>query len=68
MCQALNATGNYISSTLLALPEAKGMELLIHDWITLAIELAVDEVEDSFERITRLKKAEAGEEVPEICE
>ena len=44
------------------------MELLIHDWITLAIQLAVDEVEDSFERITRLKKAETGEDVPEICE
>jgi nucleoside-diphosphate-sugar epimerase len=68
VCQALNATGDYISSTLLALPETKGMELLIHDWITLAIQLAVDEVEDSFERITRLKKAETGEEVPEICE
>ncbi len=68
VCQALNATGDYISSTLLALPETKGMELLIHDWITLAIQLAVDEVEDSFERIARLKKAETGEEVPKVCE
>ena len=68
VCQALNATGKYIRSALLALHETKGMELLIHDWITLAIQLAVDEVEDSFERITRSKKAQAGEEVPEICE
>jgi len=40
----------------------------IHDWITLAIQLAVDEVEDSFERIARLKKAETGEEVLEVCD
>ncbi|MBW1751523.1 MAG: NAD(P)-dependent oxidoreductase [Deltaproteobacteria bacterium] len=68
VCQALNVTGNYTSSALLARPETKGMALLIHDWITLAIQLAVDEVEDSFERIARLKKAEAGEEVPEVCD
>ena len=60
VCHALITTGNHISSALLALPETEGMKLLIHDWITLAIQLAVDEVEDSFERIARLKKAEIG--------
>jgi nucleoside-diphosphate-sugar epimerase len=55
VCQALITTGNYISSTLLSLPEARGMKLLIHDWITLSIQLAADEVEDSFERMARLQ-------------
>ena len=54
VCQALIATGKHISSTLLSLPEAKGLKLLIHDWITLSIQLAADEVEDSFERMARL--------------
>lgn len=67
VCSALKATGDFIGSALLDLPETKGMELLIHDWITLAIQLAVDEVEDSFERLARMKKAETGEEVPEVC-
>ncbi len=43
------------------------MELLIHDWITLAIQLDVDEVEDSFGRIARLQKVK-DEELPEICD
>jgi len=60
VCQALMVTGDHISSALLAIPETKGMELLIHDWITLAIQLAVDEVEDSFERIEQSEKAETG--------
>ncbi len=56
VCQALITTGQHISSTLLSLPEAKGLKLLIHDWITLSIQLAADEVEDSFERMARLEK------------
>ncbi|MBT4365398.1 MAG: hypothetical protein HOD17_13035, partial [Desulfobacteraceae bacterium] len=60
VCRALMVTGDHISSALLAIPETKGMELLIHDWITLAIQLAVDEVEDSFERIEQSEKAETG--------
>ncbi len=60
VCQALITTENHISSALLALPETEGMKQLIHDWITLAIQLAVDEVEDSFERIARSKKAKMG--------
>ncbi len=55
VCRALIATGNQISSFLLALPETEGMKLIIHDWITLTVQLAADEVEDSFERIERRK-------------
>ncbi len=55
VCRALIATGNQISSSLLALPESKGMKLLIHDWITLTIQLAADEVEDTFQRVERRK-------------
>ena len=58
VCQALITTGNHISAGLLALPETEGMKLLINDWITLTVQLAADEVEDSFERIAKLKKAE----------
>ena len=68
VCQMLNVTGNYIRSILLARPETKGMELLVHDWIILTLEMAIDEVQDSFERIARFKKAEMGEEVFETCE
>jgi len=56
VCQALITTGKNISSALLVLPETKGMKLLIHDWITLSVQLAADEVEDSFERMARLKR------------
>lgn len=56
VCQALITTGKHISSTLLSLTEAKGLKLLIHDWITLSVQLAADEIEDSFERIAREKK------------
>jgi len=56
VCRALITTGKHISSALLALPETKGMKLLIHDWITLTVQLAADEVEDSFERIARHKR------------
>jgi len=68
VCQALMTTGDYISSALLALPETKGMELLIHDWVILAVELAVDEIEEAYERIDRTKRAEMGEKLPEVCE
>ncbi len=44
------------------------MELLIHEWITLAVQLAADEVEEFIERITSLKKAEMEDELPEICD
>ncbi|UCD33637.1 MAG: NAD(P)-dependent oxidoreductase [Desulfobacterales bacterium] len=56
VCQALIITGKHISSALLVLSETKGMKLLIHDWITLSVQLAADEVEDSFERMARLKR------------
>jgi nucleoside-diphosphate-sugar epimerase len=66
VCRALVATGDQIRSYLLALPETKGMKLLIHDWITLAIQLAADEVEDSFEQIARRQEVSAGEEMPNV--
>jgi hypothetical protein len=56
--QALITTGNHISSALLARPESQGLKLLIHDWITLTVQLAADEVEDAFERIARQKRVD----------
>ncbi|MBW1751662.1 MAG: NAD-dependent epimerase/dehydratase family protein [Deltaproteobacteria bacterium] len=67
VCLMLNVIANNIRSALLARPETKGMELLIHDWISLAIQLAIDEVENSFERVFPLKTAERGKRVLEIC-
>jgi hypothetical protein len=64
VCQALIATEKFISTALLALPETVKMELLIHDWITLSIQMAVDEVEASFEKIARLKKKETVRAIP----
>jgi len=58
VCQALIAAGNHISSALLARPESQGLKLLIHDWITLTVQLAADEVEDAFERIARQRRVE----------
>jgi len=58
VCQALITAGNHISSALLARPESQGLKLLIHDWITLTVQLAADEVEDTFERIARQKKVD----------
>ncbi len=51
VCQALIATGDYIRSALLARPETQGLKLLIHDWISMTVQLAADEVEDAYERI-----------------
>lgn len=64
VCQALTAVGKYISLALLALPETANMELFIHDWITLSIQMAVDEVEASFEKIARLK----ARAIPNVCD
>ena len=58
VCQALITTGNHISFALLARPESQGLKLLIHDWITLTVQLAADEVEDAFERIARQKRVD----------
>jgi nucleoside-diphosphate-sugar epimerase len=63
VCQALYAIGDLVSSALLALHETKGLETIIHDWITLTIQLAVDEVEDTYERIARFKNMEMDEEI-----
>ena len=50
--KGLTSLKRALSSALLALPETTNMELLIQDWITLSIQMAVDEVEASFENTT----------------
>lgn len=65
VCRTLILAEKHISSALLESSETAGMGMLIHDWITLSIQLVVDEVEASFEKIARLKKKEAEREMPE---
>jgi nucleoside-diphosphate-sugar epimerase len=60
---ALYVIENHVRSILLPLPETKDMEMLIHDSITLSIQLAVDELEDSYQRITGLTKQEMDEDM-----
>lgn len=43
--------GEVISKTLKEHPELKNMEQRIYDYITMTFQLAVDEIEDSYERI-----------------
>ena len=52
LCGALTATGNIITHRLYADSRLESMKLLVHDHITLAIQLAIDEVEDTYERLS----------------
>ncbi len=51
LCAALKATGDIIESNLLKNNKLSKMKILIHDYITLALQLAIDEVKDSYDRL-----------------
>lgn len=50
VCLALLEIGKVIISRLLQEEELKGMKQLIHDFVTLTIQLTVDEIEDAHEK------------------
>lgn len=53
VCKGILDTGKIIISRLLAEPQLKGMEELIHDYIFLTIQLTIDEVENTFLKLSR---------------
>jgi len=53
VCTAVLEAGKIIISKLINVPELKGLEGLIHDLIFLTIQLTIDEVENSFEKLNR---------------
>ena len=52
VCNAILETGKIIISIIIREPELKGMEQLVHDNIAMTIQLAVDEVENAFEKLS----------------
>ncbi len=53
VCLALLEIGKVIISSLLREPELKKMKQLIHDFVTLTIQLTVDEIEDASEKLVK---------------
>lgn len=51
LCAALNATRSLITLRLYNDERLEGMKLLVHDYIGLAIQLAIDEVKDSYDAL-----------------
>ncbi len=51
VCNAILESGRIIISLLVKNPDLKGMEQVIHDNIAMTIQLAVDEVENAFEKL-----------------
>jgi len=56
VANALNRIGEIVIAALLEQQELQDLELLVNDSIGLTIQLAVDEVEDSFDRIEETEK------------
>ena len=56
VCLALEEIGSHIISGLLEISVLQKHELLIHDTIELTIQMAVDEIQDSYERIHKFQK------------
>ena len=54
LCSALKSSGNIITQRLYSNPRLEGMKLMVHDHIILAIQLAIDEIEDTYEELGRL--------------
>ena len=55
VCNAILETGRIIISTILKAPELKGMKHSVYDNITMTIQLAVDEVGNTFEQLSENK-------------
>jgi len=53
LCGALDAASNIITHRLYENSRMKNMKLLVHDNITLPIQLAIDEVEDTYDQLDR---------------
>ncbi|NQV42585.1 MAG: NAD(P)-dependent oxidoreductase [Candidatus Marinimicrobia bacterium] len=51
ICQALYITRDIITEGLHKNPNLAEMKLLVHDYITLAIQLAIDEIKDVYENV-----------------
>ena len=54
LCAALNASCSIITHRLYDDPRLESMKLLVHDYITLSIQLAIDEIEDTYEELDRI--------------
>lgn len=54
LCAALNASCSIITHRLYDDPRLESMKLLVHDYITLSIQLAIDEIEDTYEELERI--------------
>jgi hypothetical protein len=53
LCDALSVTRDIIMRGLYDNPNLQSMKLLVHDYITLAIQLAMDEIKDVYENVPR---------------
>ncbi len=51
LCGALQVTSEIIDDELKQNPKLKKMEILIHDYIILALQLAIDEVKDTYDHL-----------------
>jgi len=54
LCTALKSSGNIIMQRLYDDPRLEDMKLMVHDHITLAIQLAIDEIKDTYEEMNRV--------------
>ena len=53
LCSALTDTRDVITHRLYNNPKLACIKLLVHDYITLAIQLAIDEIKDVYEDVPR---------------
>lgn len=66
ICDALTGVGEIISTKLRGESELKGLEQNIHDYITLSIQMMMDEVEDTFEQFEKQAAVSREAELREI--
>jgi hypothetical protein len=53
LCSALNLIKNKITQKLYELPRLKDMKLFVNDYIALSIQLAIDEIQDTYDILNR---------------
>ena len=56
LCAALDASCNIITRCLYDDPRLESRKMLVHDYIVLAIQLAIDEIEDTYEHLNQNNK------------
>jgi len=59
LCTALNVTGQVITELLKQNRKLQKMQLLVHDYIILALQLAIDEVKDTYDLLKKEKNRKA---------